>query len=275
MPTATEAEPGLLPRDSVARRVNRETFLLLGGTAALLLQVAHPLVAAGVDQHSDFRRDPLGRLHRTLDTTLSVVFGDTPTARRAIRRIDDRHASVEGMAADGRPYRARDPRLLLWVQTTLVLTSLRFYELVVGPLSANDRERYWDEAKIIARALGVPYELFPPTVADLERYERDMLGTAVEPDATSHRVARDVLRPFGFLPDVAYWPNDALAAGLLPPAVREAFGLRFGAAERLFFLLTAAALRYLRVLLPRRLVVVPHARGIMRRGAAASPRRAG
>lgn len=251
---------GLLPRDSVARRVNREMFLLLGGTTALLLQVAHPLVAAGVEQHSDFRRDPLGRLHRTLNTTLDAVFGSTARARRAVARIDGRHASVTGAAPDGRPYRARDPHLLLWVQTTLVLTSLRFYEIAVGRLSEDDRQRYWDEAKIIARELGIPDELFPPRIDDLERYERDMLATAVEPDATSISVARSVLRPFAFLPDLAYWPSDAIAAALLPPPLREPFGLRYGAAERFFFLFTVTAIRYMRELSPERLTVVPHAR---------------
>lgn len=250
---------GLLPPDSIARRINREMFLLLGGTAALLLQVAHPLVAAGVEHHSDFRRDPLGRLHRTLNTTLESVFGNTVTARRAVARINARHASVSGIAADGRPYRARDPRLMLWVQTTLVLTSLRFYELVVGRLAAADRQRYWDEAKIIARELGIPDELFPQAIDELERYERDMLATGVAPDSTSHGVARSVLRPFAFLPSFVYWPNDAITAALLPPSLREAFGLRYGAVERFFFLFTATAIRYMRELLPERLTVVPHA----------------
>jgi uncharacterized protein (DUF2236 family) len=91
----------LLPEDSVARRVDRETFVLLGGHAALLMQVAHPLVAAGVDQHSDFRHHPLARLFRTLDTTLATVFGSGPAAARALRRIDRRHVPVHGVAADG------------------------------------------------------------------------------------------------------------------------------------------------------------------------------
>ena len=106
---------GILATDSVARRINRESFLLLGGTAALLMQVAHPLVAAGVDQHSDFRRAPVPRLLRTVDTTLAIVFGERAEADRAFRRIDRVHAPVRGSAADGRSYRARDPRLLLWV----------------------------------------------------------------------------------------------------------------------------------------------------------------
>ena len=74
--------------------MDRELFLLLGGTASLLMQVAHPLVAAGVDRHSDFARDPIGRLHRTLDTTLAVVFADPAQAHAALRRIDRRHGAV-------------------------------------------------------------------------------------------------------------------------------------------------------------------------------------
>jgi uncharacterized protein (DUF2236 family) len=259
------ADIGILPRDAVARRLNRELFVVLGGTAAVLLQVAHPLVAAGVDQHSDFRRDPFGRLHRTINTTLDAVFGDTPRARRAMRRIDQRHAGVKGRASDGRGYSARDPQLLLWVQATLVLTSLRWYEIVAGRLPAPERQSYWDEAKIFATVLGVPPELFPPTIGDLERYERVMLETAVAPDATSRSVARAVLHPFAFLPTVVYWPTDVITAGLLPPSLRESFGLRWRIPERLFFRFVVHALRLLRWVVPKGLASVPHARMYDRR----------
>lgn len=252
----------LLPPDAVARRVDRETFVLLGGHAALLLQVAHPLVAAGVDRHSDFRRDPLGRLRRTLDTTLAAVFGDGPRARRALRRIDRRHAPVTGVGADGRPYSARDPQLMLWVQCTLVLTSLRLYEAVRGRLPDADRERYWDDAKKIARELGIPDTAFPRALADLERYERAQLLTAVVPDATSRAVARDVLRPLRRLPGFAYWPLDAFTASLLPASIRGTFGLRWRRRERLWSRFVIVALRLGVPLLPARLRLVPQARGI-------------
>ena len=182
-----------------------------------------------------------------------------------MRRIDHRHAGVRGQAADGRRYGARDPQLLLWVQTTLVLTSLRWYELVAGRLSAAERQSYWDEAKIFAGALGVPPSLFPPTVDDLERYEREMLETAVTPDETSRAVARDVVHPFVLLPDAVYWPTDVITAGLLPPSLRRAFGLRWGDRERLFFRFVVHALRALRALVPARLASVPHARMYDRR----------
>src|SRR5207244_13206617 len=93
----------ILAADSVARRINRESFLLLGGTAALLMQVAHPLVAAGVDQHSDFRRSPLRRLVRTVDTTLAIVYRERATAEGALKRIGRRPAPVGGQADARRP----------------------------------------------------------------------------------------------------------------------------------------------------------------------------
>ena len=251
---------GILANDSVARRINRESFLLLGGTAALLMQVAHPLVAAGVDQHSDFRRSPLRRLVRTVDTTLAIVYGERATAEGALKRIGRRHAPVRGQAADGRAYRARDPRLMLWVQTTLVLTSVRWYEAVMGRMSAAERDAYWAEGRFFAGELGVPDDLFPRTYADLERYEAEMLSTAVIPDSVARTVARDVLRPYPWLPEALYWPTDALSAALLPIPLRGAFGLRYGLPQRLFYRAVIVALRALRGVLPRWVTVVPQAR---------------
>jgi len=251
---------GILAADSVARQVNRESFLLLGGTAALLMQVAHPLVAAGADQPSPFRRSPFRRLLRTVDTTLAIVYGERTTAEGALKRIGRRHGPVRGQAADGRAYRARDPRLMLWVQTTLVLTSVRWYEAVMGGMSQADRDAYWAEGKFFAGELGVPEKLFPPTYEDLERYEAEMLSTEVVPDPVAKAVARDVLRPYSWLPEALYWPTDALSAALLPVALRDAFGLRFGTSQRVFYRAVVVAIRALRPLLPGWLTVVPQAR---------------
>jgi uncharacterized protein (DUF2236 family) len=235
-------------------------FVLLGGMTALLMQVAHPLVAAGVDQHSDFRTNAVGRLRRTLDTTLAVVFGDDRAATGAIARVNRIHARVRGTAEGGRRYAALDPRILLWVQTTLVLTSLRLYERVMGPLASVEREAYWEETKPIAHLLGIPPTLLPATIADLEAFEREMLANEVRPDATARGVARDVLRPFGWIPDALYWPSDALAAALLPRPLRRAFGLPYGTAERMLFRAMIVSVRVLRGVLPSFLTVVPQAR---------------
>jgi uncharacterized protein (DUF2236 family) len=268
-----DAESDLLPERSVARRVDRELFVLLGGTAAVLMQIAHPLVAAGVEQHSDYFRDPLARLRRTLNTTLAVVFAEPRAARAALRRIDRRHGPVRGTAADGRAYEARDPALLMWVQATLVLTSLRLYEAVLGPLGPADRDAYWQEGRPLAAALGIPLDRQPPTITDLERYERAMLAASVRPDGSSRRVGERVLHPFARIPVPIYWPTDAIAAALVPRPLRPSFGLRYRMRERVFFAIVIATVRIMRAALPGSLTVVPQARRF-ERGASGATKRA-
>ena len=251
---------GILTRDSVARRTNREGFLLLGGAAAVLLQVAHPLVAAGVGAHSNYRHDFLGRLSRTVNTPLAVVFGTSAQARAGLRRIGRRHIPVRGTAADGRSYDARDPHLVVWVQVTLVLTSLRLYELVMGRLSDADRESYWQEARYFATELGATEPSLPRGYNDVLAYERHMLVSEVIPDAYSVTVARDILRPIRWLPETAYWPFDAITAGLLPPSLRFAFRLPWRTRERMWFRFVICALRLGLPIVPPFLRVVPQAR---------------
>lgn len=251
---------GLFAPDSTARRIDREAFILLGGSAALLMQIAHPLVAAGVDQHSTFRTAPSQRLLRTINTALSVVFGDRAEATRAIARINGAHRVVTGVAADGTHYTARDPALLLWVQCTLVMTSLRFYELVMGRQPDRERQRYWEDGKLIAGKLGIPSHLMPSSIEDLERYEKRMLESVALPDSTSRALAQVVLRPYGWVPGPLWWPIDALTAGLLPRPLRESFGLGFGVAERFMFRAVIVALRILVPVAPRFVRVVPHAK---------------
>src|SRR5829696_1023526 len=119
---------GLYGPDSEAWRLSREAaLLLLAGPRALLLQVAHPLVAEGVDQHSNFRADPWRRLTATLDSYLAIVYGTTTRARREIRRLNGLHRGITGPVRDpvargrhGPTYRARDPELSLWVHATLI-----------------------------------------------------------------------------------------------------------------------------------------------------------
>ena len=200
------------------------------------------------------------RLLRTVDTTLAIVFGERAIAQSALKRIGRSHAPVRGQAADGRAYRARDPELMLWVQATLVLTSVRWYEAIMGRLSERERDAYWAEGKFFAGELGVPKDLFPPTYSDLERYEETMLRTTVVPDPTAKVVAHDVVRPYAWLPEFTYWPTDALSAALLPVALRKAFGYRFGTPQRVFYRAMIVAIRALRLLLPEWLTVVPQAR---------------
>src|SRR5690242_4971902 len=124
-------------------RVDRELAVLLGsGSRALLLQVAHPKVAAAVADHSRYRSDPLGRLRDTLNAIYGFAFQDLPTVEGILDHIHCLHTRVRGTTPDGNHYSALDPHLLLWVYATLIDSSLLAYETFVAPLSRSDRDAY-------------------------------------------------------------------------------------------------------------------------------------
>ena len=188
---------GFYGPDSRMWRINREAVLLGAGPAATLLQVAHPLIAEGVAQHSDFQVDPFGRLRRTLGTTMALVFGDGPTAERALRRLNGVHASVRGPVTDptcarvtgAAAYRALDPELLLWVQATLIVTSVRAYRAWVGPLSEADADGFWSEARSVGTRMGIPLRVSPADWPALMAYWDRMLAPNGPIQVTGHRAS--------------------------------------------------------------------------------------
>ena len=102
--SALDEAIGLFGPGSASWRIDRELIVLAGGSCALLMQAAHPVVAAGVTEHSSYASDPFGRLTRTLESSFDVVFGSRSTAEAAIRRVNAIHAAVRGEMPDGRPY---------------------------------------------------------------------------------------------------------------------------------------------------------------------------
>ena len=243
--------------DSVTWRVNQEPALLLGGGRALLMQLAHPGVAAGVAEHSDFRQRPLHRLLRTLELTLALTFGTRDQALAAARQINAVHQRVRGAG-----YSATDPRLLLWVHATLIDSALATYTAFVGLLGPAERETYYQEAKLIGGLLGLANARYPAALADFERYVARMLASdELEVDARAHDLAAAVLRPpLRRVPGPAFRPVEALTAGLLPERLRLAYGLRWGRLERLGYDTTRLGLPRALRLVPRRFRQVPPAR---------------
>lgn len=254
---------GFYGHGSAMWRVNREAVLLGAGQAALLLQIAHPHVAEGVAQHSDFEADPWRRLRGTLRTTLDLVFGDGPAAERAIARLNGIHARVHG---DG--YSALDPELLLWVQATLVVTGFDAYERWVGPLSAADKDELWRDARRVGQRLGIPLEKSPADWPALEAYWAGMLA----PDApivitpTARRLAATIIRPP--LPLLSGPLIDALATpglALLPAHIRDGYGIPWGPGRAAFADAADALLRLWVRLVPPGWRAMPQARAAERR----------
>src|SRR4029079_2995760 len=169
---ADARDPGRYGPDSEAWRLNREAMLLLGaGPRALLLQLAHPAVAAGVADHSDFRTDPWRRLAGTLRSYLTIVYGLTVAARAEIRLLNTLHVGITGPG-----YAARDPELSLWVHATLVDSTMAVADAWLEPLPQDRRSSYYAETLPLGRAFGVPDALLPPDVAAFDRYVAAMLA---------------------------------------------------------------------------------------------------
>ena len=215
--------PGLFDEDSITRRINRENILLLGGGRALLMQLAHPKVAAGVDEHSDFRAHPIRRLRRTIRMTMAIVFGDRETALAAARGVNQAHARVQGAG-----YRALDPDLLLWVYATLADTALVTYEMFVKRLLPREREDFYQEFKLLGELLGIPRDRFPDTVRDFDAYMEQMVSSGpVRVDARARELAAQVMRPRVWL--LPRPGDDPVERGHdRPPAARAARAVRAG-----------------------------------------------
>lgn len=246
------ASVGLFDADSWLRRVSGESALLLGGGRALLLEIAHPLVAAGVAEHSNFRTDPFGRLQRTLEAMSKLTFGDQSSALGAARSVERSHVRVRGALAHavgpfaaGTTYSGRDPELVRWVWATLVDTSLAVYERFVADLDEAAREAYYRDQRAIARLLGVPPEAVPETWSDFRGYFTGMVESeALSVGPQAREVAQAVLHPPGGLPNAG--GVRLMTTALLPARLRESFSLPWDAGRAQRFDALVASVRRLR-----------------------------
>ena len=277
MSAETVSDQGIYGPGSLTWRLGRERVMLLGGPRALLLQVAHPLVAAGVVDFSSFRSDPLSRLRRTLDSTLTLIFGTTDEASKAAARINTVHSQVHGALSEtagrfpvGTRYDATDPELLLWVHATLVDTTFTVYTRFVGPLSDTDLDRAYEESKTAARMLGVPEACIPSNASAFKGYVDDMLASdrlAAAP--FQQAIVRDVLYPpLRFVPRAMHWPTVAVTTALLPARVRDLFGLELTPVRRLAAGWLRRGVRGILPVVPKVLRDMPQARRAVRRSAA-------
>jgi uncharacterized protein (DUF2236 family) len=246
----------------VARKVNRERVVILGWSRAILLQLAHPLVAAGVAEHSGFSGGRFARLRR-LNTTVGAmqafVFGGADRSARTAARINAIHDRVHGTLSHataaypaGSPYSAADPELLAWVHVTLLESVPLAYERFVAPLSPQERDAYCTESAESARLLRLPEHLLPRTSGELDAaMARVRSSGRLEITPAAREVARQLLYPpLGDPTRPGAWLNRLVTTGLLPPDIREAYGLRWNAGRERAFHALAATIRALLPLVP-------------------------
>ncbi len=211
--------------DTWSWRLNSRWFVLLGGARAAILQVCDPQVAAGVAAYSSYRTDPLGRLERTLDAMLAIGFGSPARRQQVLAGLERIHDRVQGTTADGTPYSASDPALQYWVLATLVDTVLAVERRYVGRLREEDRERYFQESKHLARSFGIPDELVPQDLAAFRAYVADRFAT-LDPSAESLDITRSLMRPgLRWVPDPTFVPLNWVTVELLPARLRRRLGL--------------------------------------------------
>lgn len=220
----------------VTDRINGERLVVLGWPRAILMQLAHPLIAAGVCRHSSVRDNaaaPIYRLHATVSAMLGIAFGTDDERRAVIAHIKQIHTRVNGHLAEGvgpfargTYYSAEDPLLVLWVHATLVDTSLFFYERLVGELSDAERDEYCRMSAPVAIELGARESEVPTNWRHMHEYVGSMLASptlTVGPDA---RLVADALMHAKAL-RVA-WPLSSfvtrLTIGSLPPGLRAQYG---------------------------------------------------
>jgi uncharacterized protein (DUF2236 family) len=222
----TPEDDGFFGPASVTWRVSADLSAPVAGLRSLLLQALHPLAMAGVDQHSNWRRDPVGRLAATSAYEVTVTFGDRASARRVAHRVRAIHTHVRGVdAVTGQPYAAGDPALLLWVHAALVDSGLAASALFGTRLTDVDADAYVAEMTVAAELLGVPHEQVPASAAALERYI-----AGVRPELRLTPAAAEsmgyLLDPAGLDEDIAELWRDIRDAAVmaLPGWARATYG---------------------------------------------------
>ena len=245
---------------SVSWKINRERLVVAGWGRAILLQLAHPLVAAGIDAHSSFRGTLSGSLIRfwaTVAAMLSLTFGDDEEAIATAARINAIHDRVlgrlrapAGVFSAGATYSAHDADLLRWVHVTLLDSIPLTYELLVGALTQEERERYCAEAAVMEPLLDIPAGLLPRSTTELDALMREMLASgtvAITP--ASRALARAVLFPPRWrLLWPFFRPVQLITIGLLPEAVRDAYGFEWRRQDARALARWTTALKLIRLL---------------------------
>jgi uncharacterized protein (DUF2236 family) len=248
--------------------------VLLGWARAILLQLAHPLVAAGVADHSSFRDGGLAaarRLHLTVKAMLGLTFGGERGRAAALdgilaihRRVHGHLPAAAGRFAAGTPYSAEDPDLVLWVHATLLDSIPLIYDRVVRPVTAAERDAYCAEAAGVAIDLGARETDVPRTFDGLRTYlDRMYASGSIAVSAQARELASAVLAP-PFAPVVApaAWINRLVTVGLLPDRIRTEYGFRWTAADERAFAGAIALVRAVRRITPGALALWPAAKQV-------------
>jgi uncharacterized protein (DUF2236 family) len=226
----TMAAKRLFAEDAAIKHVFGESILLLGGGRALLMQLAHPSVAKGVAEHSNYKAEPLARLQRTIEAMNTIVFGTEDDALQMAAVLRAVHNRVTG---DG--YHANDPALLFWVHATLVDTALRMHARFLRPIKGDELASFYGESMRLAEVLGVPRDEQPEDAESFRSYIRATVASCEVSDE-ARDVAKIVISPRVPTPTqpLALLARQ-LTTGLLPAPLRRGYRLAWDPAREAAF----------------------------------------
>jgi uncharacterized protein (DUF2236 family) len=229
---------GIFGPTSLTWRIDREAVIFLGAGRALLLQLAHPWVAAAIAEHSRTFADPIGRFHRTFDVVFTLVFGSLDQALAAAQHLHQRHTMIVGLLPEkiglfdkGSLYRANEVSALRWVHATLVETALMAHDLILPALTVDERERYWAESRLFGALFGLARADLPADWASFVAYNEAMAQSDILSVSTA---ARDIAGQIFFGGRTWLRPPRwyrALSLQMLPERLRMGFGFPFDARE--------------------------------------------
>ena len=252
---------------------NAERIVLLGWGRAILLQLAHPLIAAGVHDHSGFRSTTwaaITRLYHTVHAMLALTFGADDEREHALGGIRQIHKRVHGQLKStvgrfplGASYSAEDPDLVLWVHATLLESVPLAYERLVGPLTIVERDAYCAEAAPLAVALLARSHDVPHTWAEARAYLDRMYASGdLVVSEQAQELAHAVLSPSAaaWIAAPATWANRIVTLGLLPPQIRGQYRVGWTRGNERAFNLLVPVLRSLRRVMPDAIALWPEAR---------------
>jgi uncharacterized protein (DUF2236 family) len=263
---------GLGPH-SIVWRVGGDWTMMLGGGRALILQVGHPTVAAGVSQFSDYESAPWERLTGTLDLYLRVIYGGRRESTvEAGERLRDIHKRIKGVDEDGNRYHALDPPAFHWVHATLIDSMVEMNARFAGrPMNTLEKELFYEEMCEVGRLYGLRDQDMPPDWSAFRDYFHHMVESEIRNSDTLQNVIRSVFRPAKppVLPvtdqvwNIASWPGAELlrlvTVGTLPRALRARAGLEWSREKELALRAQQVVIRSVFPRLPDRLRLMPPA----------------
>lgn len=262
LPSEEEYAELVPPKGSITWRLAGDLRLLGGAGYALILQTAHPTVGAGVGQYSGFAQDPWGRLFRTLDYVNGSIYGGPEMAGEIGRRVREVHKTIKGTTMDGRRYHALEPEAFAWVHATLAASLIDGHMLMGHRVTRDERETFWREWKALGRFIGVRDRDLPADWAGFRLYFDRVCSDVLVDHPTVHEVLDTLGKPgappMPGLPD-AVWnvmrrplaeQLRVITVGMLPPLLRERFGLSWSPAQDVVFAAGCRAIRATGPLLP-------------------------